>query len=59
MTTTRPSAKHAGYDRAAATILGAMIMLIAGLSFVLVEASIRSFPDRLPVASAAAAPSPP
>ena len=54
-----PTAEHAAFDRAAATILGAMIVLIAGLSLVLVETSIESFPDQLPVASATGLPSTP
>ena len=54
-----PTAEHAAFDRAAATILGAMIVLIAGLSFVLVETSIDSFPDQLPVAAATGLPSTP
>jgi hypothetical protein len=54
-----PTADHAAFDRAAATILGAMIVLIAGLSFVLVETSIDSFPEQLPVASATGFPSTP
>ena len=57
--TSTPTADHAAFDRAAATILGAMITLIAGLSFVLVETSIDAFPDQLPVASATSLPSTP
>ena len=57
--TPTPTANHAAFDRAAATILGAMITLIAGLSFVLVETSIEAFPDQLPVASATGLPSTP
>jgi hypothetical protein len=57
--TSTPTADHAAFDRAAATILGAMISLIAGLSFVLVETSVKAFPDQLPVASATGLPSTP
>jgi hypothetical protein len=57
--TSTPTADHAAFDRAAATILGAMITLIAGLSFVLVETSVKAFPDQLPVASATGLPSTP
>jgi hypothetical protein len=57
--TSTPTADHAAFDRAAATILGAMITLIAGLSFVLVETSIDAFPDQRPVASATGIPSTP
>lgn len=45
---------HAAFDRAAATILGTMITLIAGLSFVLVEMSVGAYPDQLPVAATVA-----
>ncbi|MGH7630513.1 MAG: hypothetical protein ACREOF_14255 [Gemmatimonadales bacterium] len=42
---------HAAFDRAAATILGSMITLIAALSFVLVQASVGNDGDRVPVAA--------
>jgi len=45
---------HAAFDRTAATILGSMITLIAALSFVLVEISVKSDPDRLPMATSVA-----
>jgi hypothetical protein len=50
--TTAPS-DHAAFDRAAATILGGMITLIAVLGFVLVETSVGSSPDQRPVAASA------
>jgi hypothetical protein len=46
---------HAGFDRAAATILGSMITLIVALGFVLLEVSVESNGERLPMASVAEA----
>ncbi len=45
----------AGFDRAAATILGSMITLIVALGFVLLELSVGSDGERLPMASVAEA----
>ncbi len=45
---------HTAFDRAAATILGSMITLIAALSFVLVQVSVGDDPDQVPVAASAA-----
>jgi hypothetical protein len=46
--------EHAAFDRAAATILGTMITLIAGLSLVLVDMSVGAYPEQLPVAATVA-----
>ena len=45
---------HAPFDRAAATILGSMITLIAVLSFVLLETSVESNPEHVPMAASVA-----
>lgn len=45
---------HAAFDRAAATILGSMITLIAALSFALVQASIGDSGEQVPVAASVA-----
>ncbi len=42
---------HAAFDRAAATILGSMITLIAALSFALVQASVGNDGEQVPVAA--------
>jgi hypothetical protein len=42
------------FDRAAALILGSMITLIAVLALILVETSVESDPDKLPVAASIA-----
>ena len=52
MSATAP--KHAAFDRAAATILGSMITLIAVLSFVLLETSVESYPEHVPMAASVA-----
>lgn len=44
----------AGFDRAAAAILGSMITLIAVLSLVLMEISVESNAERVPVAASVA-----
>ena len=49
-----PAPAHAAFDRAAATILGSMITLIAVLSFVLLEASVESNPEHVPMAASVA-----
>jgi hypothetical protein len=46
--------RHAGFDRAAVTILGSMVTLIAVLSLVLMEASMQSSPEQVPVAASVA-----
>ncbi len=48
------SPTHTAFDRAAATILGGMITLIAALSFVLVQASVEHDDERMPVAASVA-----
>jgi hypothetical protein len=52
MSDTAPT--RAGFDRAAAAILGSMLALIAALSFVLMEASMQSNPEQVPVAASVA-----
>jgi hypothetical protein len=42
------------FDRAAATILGSMITLIAALSFALMQASVGQDPEDVPVAASVA-----
>ena len=49
-----PAPSLAAFDRAAATILGGMITLIAALSFALIEVSVRTNPDHVPVAASVA-----
>jgi hypothetical protein len=46
-----PSSVQVAFDRAAATILGSMVALIAALSFLLVEVSVGDDPGQIPVAS--------
>jgi hypothetical protein len=46
-----PPSVQVAFDRAAATILGSMVALIAALSFVLVEVSVGDDPGQVPVAS--------
>ncbi len=48
------SPTHAAFDRAAATILGSMITLIAALSFALVQASVADDSEDVPVAASVA-----
>ncbi len=47
-----PALVNARFDRTAVTILGAMLALIAALSVVLVERSVASYPDHVPMAAA-------
>jgi hypothetical protein len=49
MSETAPT--RAAFDRTAATILGSMITLIAALTVVLVEISVESKAEHLPVAA--------
>ncbi|HET8625161.1 MAG TPA: hypothetical protein VFM14_16490 [Gemmatimonadales bacterium] len=49
-----PTPANAAFDRAAATILGSMVTLIAALSFLLVEVSVGNDPGQVPVAAAQA-----
>jgi hypothetical protein len=57
--TPAPTPAHKAFDRAAATILGSMVTLIAALSFVLVEVSVGDDPHQVPVASSRAGERPP
>lgn len=50
-----PAPTPAGFDRTAATILGSMITLMVALGFVLLEVSVDSDGERLPMASVAEA----
>jgi hypothetical protein len=50
-----PVPAYRAFDRAAATILGSMVTLIAALSFLLVEVSVGDDPEQVPVAASAAA----